>query len=35
MPLLTVIVPGLLLLGAVLWLLLDRHEGRRAGPAAP
>jgi hypothetical protein len=35
MPLLTVIVPGQLLLGTLLWLLLDRYEGRRAGPAAP
>ncbi|MGQ0486390.1 MAG: hypothetical protein ACT4SY_13695 [Hyphomicrobiales bacterium] len=30
MPVLTVFILGLLFLGTVLWVLLDRHEGRRA-----
>ena len=32
---LTAFVLGLLFLGAVLWLLLDRHEGRRAARGLP
>lgn len=35
MPPLTVFILGLLFLGAVLWVLLDRHEGRRAARGLP
>ncbi len=35
MPPLTVFILGLLFLGAVLWVLLDRREGRRAAKGLP
>ncbi len=35
MALLTVFIPGLMFLGAVLWLLLERREGRRAARGLP
>lgn len=35
MPALTVFILGLMFLGAVLWLLLDRREGRRAAKGLP
>jgi hypothetical protein len=35
MPLLTVLILGLMFLGAVLWVLLERREGRRAARGLP